>query len=69
MIEERSRSGSGAVKIGAPEEGDGASQGEGSRRDVESQNDHGSSLWPTAKRFSRVPSMFDSLGVQVPYTT
>ena len=23
----------------------------------------------TAKRFSCVPSMFDSLGVQVPYTT
>jgi len=28
-------------------------------------------LWPqiTAKRFSRVPSMFDSLGVEVPYPT
>ena len=26
-------------------------------------------LRPTAKRFSCVPSMFDSLGVQVPYTT
>ena len=24
---------------------------------------------PTAKRFSRVPSMFDSLGVEVPYPT
>ena len=24
---------------------------------------------PTAERFCRVPSMFDSLGVQVPYTT
>jgi len=24
---------------------------------------------PTAKRFRCVPSMFDSLGVQVPYTT
>jgi hypothetical protein len=29
----------------------------------------GRSLWPTAKRFCCVPSMFDSLGVQVPYTT
>ena len=54
---------------GAPGEGGGASQGEGSGRDVESRNDHGRSLWPTAKRFSCVPSMFDSLGVQVPYTT
>ena len=28
-------------------------------------------LWPqiTAKRFSRVPSMFGSLGVKVPYPT
>ena len=26
-------------------------------------------LPPTAKRFSRVPSMFDSLGVEVPYPT
>jgi hypothetical protein len=26
-------------------------------------------LLPTAKRFSRVPSMFDSLGVEVPYPT
>ena len=26
-------------------------------------------VFPTAERFSRVPSMFDSLGVQVPYTT
>ena len=66
---ERSRSGSGAVRRGAPEERNGASQGEGSRRDVESQNDHGRSLWPTAKRLRRVPSMFDSLGVQVPCTT
>jgi hypothetical protein len=24
---------------------------------------------PTAKRFSRVPSMFDSLGVEVPHPT
>ena len=41
---------------GAPEEGDGASQGEGSGRDVESRNDHGRSLWPTAKRFSPPPN-------------
>jgi hypothetical protein len=26
-------------------------------------------LLSTAKRFSRVPSMFDSLGVEVPYLT
>jgi hypothetical protein len=26
-------------------------------------------LLPTAERFSRVPSMFDSLGVEVPYPT
>jgi hypothetical protein len=26
-----------------------------------------SMLLPTAKRFSRVPSMLDSLGVEVPY--
>ena len=36
---------------GAPGEGGGASQGEGSGRDVESRKDHGRSLWPTAKRF------------------
>jgi len=26
-------------------------------------------LLPTAERFSRVPSMFDSFGVKVPYPT
>jgi hypothetical protein len=54
---------------GEPAEEDGASQGAGSGRDVEARKDHGRSLWPTAKRFSCVPSMFDSQGVQVPYTT
>jgi hypothetical protein len=53
----------------APREEGGASQGANSGRDVEARKDHGRSLWPTAKRFSRVPSMFDSLGVQVPCTT
>ena len=28
-----------------------------------------SALSSTAKRYSRVPSMFDSLGVRVPYPT
>jgi hypothetical protein len=28
-----------------------------------------SALSSTAKRFSRVPSMFDSLGVKIPYPT
>jgi hypothetical protein len=46
-----------------------ASQGAGSGRDAESREEYGRSLWPTAKRFCCVPSMFDSLGVQVPYTT
>ena len=46
-----------------------ASQAAGSGRDMEVRKDHGRSLWPTAKRFSCVPSMFDSLGVQVPRTT
>ena len=41
---------------GAPGEGGGASQGEGSGRDVESRKDHGRSLWPTAKRFRTYPS-------------
>ncbi len=34
-----------------------------SDREVASRKDHGRSLWPTAKRFSCVPSMFDNLGV------
>jgi hypothetical protein len=54
---------------GTPREQGGASQGVGSGCNVESGKEHGLSLWPTAKRFSRVPSMFDSLGVQVPCTT
>ena len=59
----------GCENEGRRREGGGASRGEGSGREVESRNDHGRSLWPTAKRFSCVPSMFDSLGVQVPCTT
>ncbi len=31
--------------------------------------DGGCDYGPTAKRFSCVPSMFDSLGVKVPYPT
>jgi len=57
----------GAEKGALGEEGE-ASQGAGSGRDVASRKEHGRSLWSTAKRSSRVPSMFDSLGVQVPYT-
>ena len=39
------------MRTGLPAEGGGARGGEGSGREVEARNDHGCSLWPTAKRF------------------
>jgi hypothetical protein len=50
----------------------GASQGP--KHSADEQNDPSAyvfslTLLPTAKRFSRVPSMFDSLGVEVPCPT
>jgi len=46
----------------------GASRG-ASGRDKETAADQERFFRPTAERFSRVLSMFDSQGVQVPYTT
>ena len=51
MIRERRGAWSGVVRTGLPTEGGGARGGEGSGREVEARNDHGCSLWPTAKRF------------------
>src|SRR4051794_9658092 len=55
MIRERRGEWSGVVRTGLPAEGSGASRGEGSGREVEARNDHGRSLWPTAKRFCSPP--------------
>src|SRR5262245_24757412 len=51
MIRGHREAWSGVVRTGLSAEGGRVSRGEGSGRDVEARNDHGRSLWPTAKRF------------------